>query len=43
MLENGNAIQVYQELVVFNKFVKFKSKSNFRFLVKSPENLNYLI
>ena len=35
-LENGNGIQVYQELVVFNNFVKFKSKSNFRFLVKSP-------
>ena len=29
ILENGNGIQVYQELVIFNNFVKFKGKSNF--------------
>ena len=43
MLENGNSIQVYQKLVIFNNFVKFKSKSNFSFLITSPENYNYPI
>ena len=29
ILENGNGFRVYQELVIFNHFVQFKSKSNF--------------
>ena len=42
ILENGNGIQVYQELVIFNHFVQFKSLT-FNFLITSPENENYPI
>ena len=37
ILENGNGIQVYQELVIFNHFVQFKSLT-FNFLITSREN-----
>ena len=37
ILGNGNGFQVYQELVIFNTFVKFKSESNFS-LLPSPED-----
>ena len=36
-LANGNGIQMYEELVIFNNFVKFKSNSNFSFLNTSTE------